>query len=83
MLHHKLYRDAHALADVTGFAWPVEIERYLLRALSRPRERRHRSAAEALADWQGACIAARARGWTAPEPFTSSGRDDRGRTKPA
>jgi serine/threonine protein kinase len=82
MLHHKLYRDAQSLADVTAFVWPVEIERYLSRALARPRERRHASAAEALAEWQAACRAALARGWVAPEPVASVS-DRRSRTKPA
>ena len=83
MLHHKLHRDARSLADVTGFAWPVAIERHLHRALQRDRQLRHGSAADALAEWWSACLAARAEHWVAPEPAAPAASDARIRTKPA
>jgi serine/threonine-protein kinase len=79
-LHHKLYRDALRLVDVTGFVWPDLIERWLARSLARRPEQRHRSASDSLAEWRSACRAARALAWTAPDRAAAASVT---RTKPA
>jgi len=48
----KLDTAAPSLAEVTGERWPAGVERFLERALSRPREERFASASEALAAWR-------------------------------
>ncbi len=48
----KLDTEAPSLAEVTGERWPAGVERFLERALSRPREERFASASEALAAWR-------------------------------
>jgi serine/threonine-protein kinase len=80
ILHHKLYRHALSLGEVTRFAWPEAIERWLARGLARERELRHSSATDALAEWRSACRVASALGWAPPEgaaPVSVTG------TKPA
>jgi len=48
----KLDTEAPSLAEVTGERWPAGVERFLERALSRPREERFATASEALAAWR-------------------------------
>jgi eukaryotic-like serine/threonine-protein kinase len=48
----KLDKEAPSLAEVTGEQWPAGVERFLERALSRPRERRFSGASEALEAWR-------------------------------
>ncbi|MBI4701415.1 MAG: serine/threonine protein kinase [Deltaproteobacteria bacterium] len=48
----KVDRDAPSLADVTGDRWPAGLERFLGKALQRPRDARFASAREALEAWR-------------------------------
>src|SRR5690242_3519972 len=51
----KLDREPPSLAVVTGDEWPGIIERFLERMMSRDRDRRFMSAAEALEAWRAVC----------------------------
>jgi len=48
----KLDRSAPSLEEATGEKWPAGVERFLEKALERKRERRFKSASEALAAWR-------------------------------
>jgi len=48
----KLDREAPSLAATTGDEWPSSIERFLEKMMARDRERRFRSASEALESWR-------------------------------
>ncbi len=48
----KLDTEAPSLAEVTGEQWPAGVERFLERALERPREKRFATASDALAAWR-------------------------------
>ena len=51
----KLDREPPSLAATTGDEWPQSIERFLERMMARDRERRYRTAQEALDAWRKVC----------------------------
>ena len=51
----KLDRDPPTHAQTTGDTWPAAIERYLSKIMSREREKRFGSAADALESWRKVC----------------------------
>jgi serine/threonine-protein kinase len=51
----KLDREPPTLADTTGDDWPLSIERFLSKIMSRDREKRFGTAPEALDAWRKVC----------------------------
>ena len=51
----KLDREPPSLAATTGDEWPTGIERFLEKMMARDRDRRFRSADEAVATWRKVC----------------------------
>ena len=51
----KLDREPPSLASTTGDEWPQAIERFLERMMARDREKRWKSATEALTQWRKVC----------------------------